>query len=252
MAASRIGPARLSAMSFVVGAGRCGVCGHTGEYVRTEAPTRENHECQACRASLRYRLQASAITAAYGCPDLPLAKLLEQASFRDLVIYEPGIIGPFRSLLRGLPDYFSSYYWPDVPPGEDREGVRCEDLRSLTFSDDSLDLVISSDIFEHVRGPMPAFAEILRVLRPGGYHIFTVPLLWPLPGATQARVDYSGPEDKFLVPPEYHGSPLDPKGSLVYTDFGMDLPEELRELGFETVTHHGYRQAVTFVSRKPG
>ena len=60
-----------------------------------------------------------------------------------------------------------------------------------------------------------------------------------------------GPDDKFLVPPVYHGSPVDPQGSLVYTDFGMDLPENLRELGFETVTHHGYRNAITFVSRKP-
>ena len=53
------------------------------------------------------------------------------------------------------------------------------------------------------------------------------------------------------MPPVYHGSPVDPQGSLVYTDFGMDLPEQLRELGFETVTHHDYKNAVTFVSRRP-
>jgi SAM-dependent methyltransferase len=98
---------------------------------------------------------------------------------------------------------------------------------------------------------MSAFAEIFRVLRPGGYHIFTVPLRWPLPAATRPRVDSSGPEDVFLVPPVYHGSPTDRKGSLVYTDFGMDLPEQLRNLGFETATHHGHTCAITFVSRKP-
>lgn len=242
----------VRSVSAVVGAGRCGVCGHTGEYHRTEAPTRESHECTACRASLRYRLQANAITATYGLPDAPLAKLLDEASFRELAIYEPGIIGPFRSLLSSLPGYCNSYYWSHVAPGEEHEGVRCEDLRRLSFSDHSLDLVISSDILEHVRGPMPAFAEIFRALRPGGHHIFTVPLPWPLPSTTKARVDYSGPDDRFLAPPEYHGSPVDPKGSLVYTDFGMDLPEQLRELGFETVTHHGYKNAVAFVSRKPG
>jgi SAM-dependent methyltransferase len=232
-------------------AGRCGVCGHTGEYVVTDAPTRESHECQACGASLRYRFQASAIAATYGYPGGTLAELCERASFRSLAIYEPGIIGPFRRWLRELPGYVNSYYWPDVAPGEERDGVRCEDLRSLTFADDSFDLAISSDIFEHVRGPTRAFAELFRVLRPGGRHIFTVPLGWPLQATTRARVDYSGPEDVFIVPPEYHGSPTDPRGSLVYTDFGMDLPEELRGLGFETVAHHGYRQAVTFVARKP-
>jgi SAM-dependent methyltransferase len=183
---------------------------------------------------------------------VPLAEWADQDSVRELAIYEPGITGQIRNFLRGLPRYVNSYYWPEIAPGEIHEGVRCEDLRRLTFPDESLDLVISSDIYEHVRGPIPAFAELFRVLRPGGRHIFTVPLFWPLPGTTNTRVDYSGPEDKFLVPPVYHGSPTDPKGSLVYTDFGMDLPEQLRELGFETVTHHGFRNAITFVSRKPG
>jgi SAM-dependent methyltransferase len=238
-------------VSPVIGAGRCAVCGHSGEFIETEAPTRENHLCANCSASLRYRLQASAIAAAYEWPELSLRELIERPAFSGLRIYEPGISGPFRSLLRRLEGYFASYYWPDVEPGHEREGVRCEDLRDLTLDDESVDLVISSDIFEHVRGPNEAFAELFRVLRPGGRHIFTVPLRWPLPGETVSRVDYSGPEDLFLVPPEYHGSPTDPQGSLVYTDFGMDLPEQLREMGFETATYHGYRMAVTFVSRKP-
>ena len=238
-------------MGAAIGAGVCGLCGHSGEYVRREAPTREEHHCQACGASLRYRQQASAIAASYGRPGVPLAQLLDEDFFAALAIYEPGIIGPFRGLLRERPGYVNSYYWPDVAPGDEHEGVRCEDLRDLTFPNDAFDLVISSDIFEHVRGPVPAFAEIFRVLRPGGRHVFTVPLVWPLPHTTRSRVDYSGPEDKFLLPPVYHGSPVDPQGSLVYTDFGMDLPEQLRELGFETVTHHGYRNAITFDSRKP-
>jgi len=212
---------------------------------------REHHACRRCQASLRYRLQASAIAATYGQPDSTLAQLASEPSFRELAVYEPGIVGPFRAFLRDLPRYVNSYFWADVSPGQERDGVRCEDLRDMTFADDSFDLVISSDIFEHVRGPSSAFAEIYRVLRPGGHHIFTVPLRWPLPSTTESRVDYSGAEDVFLATPVYHGSPVDPKGSLVYTDFGMDLPEQLRELGFETVTHHGHTYAVTFASRKP-
>jgi SAM-dependent methyltransferase len=227
------------------------VCVHVGGYVRGEGPTRENFRCAECGASLRYRLQAEAIAATSGSPDASLAELCGEPSFRSLAIYEPGIVGPFRRFLRKLPGYLNSYWWPEVEPGETHEGVRCEDLRRLTLSDESVDLVISSDIFEHVRDPMRAFAEVFRVLRPGGHHIFTVPLRWPLPSTTRARVDYSGPEDVFLDSPQYHGSPTDSKGSLVYTDFGMDLPEELRGVGFETVTHHGYRNAVTFASRRP-
>jgi SAM-dependent methyltransferase len=238
-------------VNAAVDRGRCAVCGHVGAYARTEGPTREIFRCQVCGASLRYRLQAAAIAATRGSPDSSLAELCNEAAFRRLAIYEPGITGSFRRFLRELPGYLNSYYWPDTPPGEIHQGVRCEDLRSLTLSDESVDLVISSDIFEHVRGPMRAFAELFRVLRPGGHHVFTVPLAWPLPSTTRARVDYSGPEDVFLDPPQYHGSPSDAKGSLVYTDFGMDLPEELRGLGFQTVAHHGCRNAVTFASRKP-
>ena len=229
--------------------GTCGVCGHDGDYVKTEEPTRENYHCGRCRASLRYRMQADAISATYGRPGVPFAQLVEGTLSR-LDIYEPGIIGAFRSFLSEVPGYVRSYYWEQVAPGTQHKGVRCEDLRSLTFADESFDLVISSDIFEHVRGPLQAFAEIFRVLRVGGFHVFTVPLAWPLPGITKARVDYSGPDDRFLEPPEYHGCPTDPAGSLVYTDFGMDLPEQLRELGFETMTHHGYQNAITFASRK--
>jgi SAM-dependent methyltransferase len=235
----------------VIGAGPCGVCGHTGEFVVSDAPTRENHKCAECSASLRYRNQAGAITATYGWPDSTLSQLPEKPGFRDLVLYEPGISGPFRHYLRDVAGYFNSYFWPEVSPGSEHEGVRCEDLRNLTLADESVDLVITSDIFEHVRDPMPAFAELYRVLRPGGHHIFTVPISWPLRPITVQRVDWSGPEDVFLMPPEYHLSPTDPRGSLVYSDFGMDLPEQLRELGFETRTHHGYRHALTFVSRKP-
>jgi hypothetical protein len=102
-----------------------------------------------------------------------------------------------------------------------------------------------------VRDPLAGFAEVHRVLRPGGSHVFTVPLAWPLPGTSTKRVDTSTEEDVHLLPPRYHGSPHDPQGSLVYTDFGMDLPEVLRGVGFATVVHHGYRNAVTFVATRP-
>lgn len=241
-----------STRSDWVNTGRCRLCGHVGDYAtRVGAPTRETYECAACAASLRYRQQAAAIAASFGRPDATLNELVTDVSFRTMTIFEPGIVGPFRRVLRDLPGYLNSYFWPDVEPGAQHDGVVCEDLRSLTLADESWDLAISSDIFEHIRGPMTAFAELFRVLKPGGAHVFTVPMRWPLPGTTVDRVDYSGQEDVLLLPAEYHGSPVDPNGSLVYTDFGMDLPERLNELGFETSTHHGYRNAITFVSRKP-
>lgn len=212
---------------------------------------RENFQCAACSASLRYRNQGDAILRAHGDRYATVAELVEDQDFRRLSIYEPGMIGPFRRLFERLPSYVTSYYWEDVEAGAEHDGVRCEDLEALTFKDGSFDLVISSDIFEHVRHPRTGFEEIYRVLRPGGRHIFTVPMSWPFSGASVARVDTSGPEDVLLLPAVYHGSPHDPRGSLVYTDFGMDLPDTLAAIGYRVLVVHGFRHAVTMVAERP-
>jgi SAM-dependent methyltransferase len=143
-----------------------------------------------------------------------------------------------------------SYYWPDVTPGAMKNGVRSENLEALTFAACSFDLVISSDIFEHVRRPWHAFADTRRVLRDHGRHVFTVP--FDPSRDTIVRVDVVGDQDVLLLPTRYHGSPVDPAGSLVYNDFGRDLPERLELLGFEVTVHERRRRSWTFVSERHG
>ena len=231
-------------------AGRCSVCGVAGTFPRSGRPLREDFGCQTCGASLRYRCQGHALVELYGHVGASVKELVEGHHLDELAIYEPGIVGPFRRFFRGVDGYVISGFWDDCAPGDERDGVRCEDLHRLSFDDESFDLVISSDIFEHVRDPWRAFVEVHRVLRPGGSHVFTVPLTWPLPATSITRVDYSTGHDVHLAPPVYHGSPTDPAGSLVCTDFGMDLPDALYRVGFHTVVHHGFRSSVTFVSTR--
>jgi SAM-dependent methyltransferase len=157
-----------------------------------------------------------------------LAELVEEPAFRALRIYEPGDKGVLQRFLRTVPIHVRTSYFPDVEPGAHVNGVRCEDLMALTFPAGEFDLVITSDVMEHVRRPRAAFAEIHRVLRPGGRHVFTIPVRHPMPPKTISRVDVSGDEDVFLAKPAYHD------GHLVYNDFGADLLELLDDIGFDT------------------
>ena len=203
----------------------CTVCGHVGYLRRQERSIRETYQCGNCKASLRYREQARLILKHFSRGRSEhLTELVRESEFQSLKIYEPGVIGPFRELLHKLPGYRNSYFWEDVKPGEFREGVQCQDLTNLTYEDNSFDLVLSSDVFEHVRKPFVGFKEVHRVLKPGGFHIFSIPLKHPMPAATVFRVDTSSPEDVFVLPKHYHRAPMGGK-SLVYTDFGADMAE---------------------------
>ena len=201
----------------------CTVCGHTGYLRREERSIRETYRCGNCGASLRYREQARLILDNFSRENSRhLADLVNEAEFQNLRIYEPGLIGPFRKFFQKLPGYSSSYFWEEVKPGEYKDGVQCQDLMNLTYEDNSFDLMLSSDIFEHVRKPFAGFGEVNRVLKPGGFHIFSIPSDYPIPSETVFRVDTSGPEDVFVLPRHHHSEPMGGK-SLVYTDFGEDM-----------------------------
>lgn len=61
--------------------------------------------------------------------------------------------------------------------------VREGDMRALPLPDGSVDLVLATDVAEHVEDDHNALSEICRVLRPGGVALITVPAfpsLWGL------------------------------------------------------------------------
>ncbi len=57
------------------------------------------------------------------------------------------------------------------------------DICDMPFEDNSLDLVVATDIVEHIDNDQKAISEIYRVLKPGAHALITVPMfssLWGL------------------------------------------------------------------------
>ena len=211
----------LAVIRYGAWPGWCPICGARTLFVRKGGWDRDDCLCVRCRSIPRWRAMAVVLD-----EKLPTWKSLE--------IHESSPEGAFsRKLQAGAPGYSSSQFFPGVEPGTAVDGVRCEDLRKLTFPDSSLDLLVTQDVMEHVPDPDSAWREIARVLRPGGIHLFTVPL-YPQPTRERARQRPDGSVE-LLMEAQFHGNPVDPNGSLVVTEWGPDLLDRIRSVsGMET------------------
>lgn len=78
----------------------------------------------------------------------------------------------------------------DVPPGIETYNAN---LATLPLDDNSVDLIMSRSVFEHLTDPASVYREFARVLRPGGQVIFLTANMWDY-GTLVAR----------LVPNRFH------------------------------------------------
>ncbi len=149
-------------------------------------------------------------------------------AWRDLAIHESSPGGPLSDKLRQeCPGYCASHYFPDVELGLNHRGFRCEDLARQTFAAESFDIVVTSDVLEHLPETKEAMIDVARTLKRGGAHIFTVP--WYKTKETIVRARLIDGEIVHLEPPDFHGNPVSEEGSLVVTEWGRELPFLLAE-----------------------
>ncbi len=248
---------------------RCGTCGFTGAPLHRNVlwpgliqawalspdwarwmDEREGSRCAWCGSSLRSGQLAAAIAmvanAACGSAAAHLSALFRDARARRLAIAEINSAGNLHRHLARCPGLCYSEFGSTSPQ------VPSEDLMALSYADGRFDLVITSDVLEHVPDIDRALRETHRVLRPGGAHVFSVPVVWDR--ATRRRATLEAGVLTHLLPASHHGEPSEGKSDfLVFYEFGADVVERCVEAGFELeLLRDAHNPAVvSFIARKP-
>ena len=218
----------------------CAVCNKTTSYSidkmqshSYEPNYRERVFCSSCKLNSRWRAIIETYEFLYGKSRTQI--YIAEAStllFHTFV----SKFGQFASI------YGSEFLGANIIPGEIQNGIRHEDLQDLSFPDKKFDLVITNDVLEHVANLDEVLWEIVRVLKPGGRHLFTIPFYSQLEHS-RIRAKILNGNIVHVLEPTYHANPIDKGGgSLVYTDFGWDILERLVQVGFSDAFVFPYQQ----------
>lgn len=117
----------------------------------------KNWDDQAFRAQILSRLQPHHSLLDLGAG----AGIVEQMNFRGLARHVCGVDPDERVQDNPYLD-------------EGRVGVG----EKIPYPDASFDVVIADNVFEHLTDPLRVFAEVNRVLKPGGFLLFKTPNRW--------------------------------------------------------------------------
>jgi len=187
--------------------GTCPICRGLTLFLAMGTWLREDLKCARCKSSSRQRAVIDYLARTF-------------PALGEMHVYEPSPTQPGTGYIRKhssihTGSFYSTAFHPERP-----DDLLIQDLQSLSFADDCFDLVVSQDVFEHIADPRKAFAEVSRVLKPGGSHVFTIP--WYPDQKTEPRAEMKDDKVHHLQAPEYHSDPYDYNGSLVFTRFGSD------------------------------
>ncbi|WP_425090713.1 class I SAM-dependent methyltransferase [Tropicimonas sp. S265A] len=187
----------------------------------------QGERCIACHGSLRHIALGNALRAALGTRQTVKDLVESQIEATILDVNGAEVIS---DVLAGLPNYTRGDY-PEV------------DLQNLPYTDDSFDVILHSDTLEHVPNPLYGLRQCMRVLRPGGWLCYTVPMV--VERLTRSRAG---------MPPSYHGDPSMGRADyIVHTEYGADAWTHLARAGFTEIGMHvvSYPAAHALMGRKP-
>lgn len=207
--------------------GYCLFCESDTVFSSNNSWLRDSLRCRICKSIPRERALMAALNEFY--PSWCSLKILEISASKR---------GGRRRVLKKIDGYVATQYRPKYQLGTRlRSGLRNENIENLTFPNEYFDIVITQDVFEHVLHPDRGFCEIARVLKKGGSHIFTVPLVKKMESSEICAI---ANDNGILLmrDPIYHGDDSGSKAALVTRLWGYDICEYIHEVSdLSTIVH---------------
>jgi SAM-dependent methyltransferase len=100
--------------------------------------------------------------------------------------------------------------------------------------DGPVNLVVSNEVLEHAPEPVVRLREMYRLLAPEGVLLMTIPFcVFHDKNVERARMENG--RVVHVMPPVCRENPSEPDGSLVFTDFGWEVLDQIRAVGFTEV-----------------
>jgi len=233
--------------------GYCVVCDETVEFVYdwqyTSVPRinfRERMNCSICELNNRQRGIANVIFQVLEglyIPDMNTSKTTYQpdiqvSSFKKTIYFCEQVTPMFKALFDKMSKTHniigSEFLGYDIAPGEVINEIRNENALELSFDDESLDMIVSNDVLEHIPDINVALQEAYRTLKEDGHLVFTIPFHSAYAKSKQRAQILNG-YTHHIEEAMYHANPVIPDaGSLVFYDFGWDIFDMCKKAGFSS------------------
>lgn len=225
---------------------------------------RETLRCHSCAATMRDRQMAHGLLLVIRerlGQDFPDLAAFRRQPAGMLRILDSDSFSPINRVLRGLAGYAHSQFDPVHSNGDTlTDGSVMVDLERIPFPEASFDIVMTSDVMEHVTDDESAHRSIFRVLATGGSYIFTVPYdPCALSHRTlTVRTGHAGIASHFFLDRHVHGDPHSEGGIVAHRIYGRQLLDDLATIGYQPAFHtvdeprHGIYGGDLFIARKTG
>jgi len=147
----------------------CPACGsHFRIFAPTGNPLRENAQCPRCGFAERGRLMSLYLTES--------TDLFKHNSKIKLLHFGPEKFFYDKfSKLQNI-EYIPCDLFPEKYIFGGKKKITKVDITKIPFADDSFDVILCSHVLEHIPDDALAMSELYRVMKPGGWGVFQVPI----------------------------------------------------------------------------